>query len=367
MTKTSRSTLRRLAMCLLAAVMALALTACGDTLGPPPTTQSTAPAPAPAPAPTPTPTPAPAPSQALPFIFELYADYSAGTDYIVAQELGVIFTSERSAPAEPTLLELADHLSEWTGLDFALNDVYTDGTEVWVDWSPTSTLLAGPAGREFKKDFTFHDSVTLNWFMLDSLYRTILYYAPSSPYNTVYYSWGGGNPLSFPEMQGLEELPLDQPYYGSAYYTALYPPNPAQPPSHYVYEDSEYGVVLYYPDAFESLGYVNANGEMAFPLVADSRTTLRYWVVNNVYGETIGELMARTPAEDATEYTDGTAVGYGSEVNQMTGEVSDHAYFFLVDADHIFVVYITCQDLAEAAEWYQVLLEGGIFIEYANG
>lgn len=117
---------------------------------------------------------------------------------------------------------LADGLSEWTGLDFKLNDIaFPDEESVIVDWSKDSSFIAGIGDRAFKEGFHFYDAVSLNWFMMDSLAATL---KKNLEITAVYYQ-SDAQPLTFPNpedmaTQGLPELPVDQPYEGSAFFIA---------------------------------------------------------------------------------------------------------------------------------------------------
>jgi hypothetical protein len=128
-------------------------------------------------------------------------------------------------PASPSLIafHLADEMSAWTGLDFSLNDVTFGEDSVTVDWSKDSTLIAGLGDRAMKEEFRpyLDDAVSLNWFMMDSLAMTL---KKNLDVSTVYYCSEGG-PVTFHNLkdmmaQGLLELPMNQPYEGSAFLMA---------------------------------------------------------------------------------------------------------------------------------------------------
>jgi hypothetical protein len=155
------------------------------------------------------------------FSLTLYADLSGGGTEENIQTEDISLPLEDDAPASPSLIAfaLAGGLSEWTGLDFALNDVTFGEDSVTVDWSADSTLIAGLGEREQKAEFHFHDAVSLNWFMMDSLAQTL---KNNLDVSVVYYCSDGG-PVTFtnPEdmaAQGLPELPPDQAYEGSAFF-----------------------------------------------------------------------------------------------------------------------------------------------------
>lgn len=288
----------------------------------------------------------------------LYADRSAGLPFETVEELGLIETKEVKIKGAVTVEALADALSEWTGLDFTPNGVEVSGDDITIDWAVDSVMLGGDG--EPKEDFFFFDAVTQNWFMLDSLARTVHNNIMGS---TVYYSQNGGQPMGFEEMEGLEELPVDQPYYGSSYFALG--SVVINPFTHYSYADSENGLVLHYTDAFESLGYVDADGNMAFPLIEDSRTTLRYWVIPNTYEETAAELIDSLAVDDAVELDGNQVVAYGRFMDQLTGEWTDHALYYFVGQGWIAVVSIDCQSLDEASDWYSQIQAGAVYVEVA--
>jgi hypothetical protein len=155
------------------------------------------------------------------FSLTLYADFSGGSTEENIQTEDISLPSE-DAPVSPSLIAfaLADGLSEWTGLDFTLNDVTFDEDSVTVEWAMDSTLIAGLDDREQKQEFFMHDTVSLNWFMMDSLATTLK--NGNLGVETVYYCSDGG-PVTFPNPEdmadvGLPELPPDQAYEGSAFF-----------------------------------------------------------------------------------------------------------------------------------------------------
>lgn len=113
--------------------------------------------------------------------------------------------------SQPTLEELAKALTQWTGLNFSINKYSIDKDIIYVDWSKDSTLVAGIDNPVSSQEFNFIDTVSLNWFMMDSLAKSI---KKNFPIKTIYYSQDGGKPLTFDDGQGigLMLLPIDQPY-----------------------------------------------------------------------------------------------------------------------------------------------------------
>ena len=135
----------------------------------------------------------------------LYAVFSADE----VKEYPIEYTG-----AQKIAEELAIELSELTGLDFFITADNTD--DGWIiDWSADSTLIAGLDGREQKNDFFFFDADTLNWFMMDSLWRTL---TENLNAENIYYTMDGGKQLVFEELYPVNKFPSDIPYMGSDFY-----------------------------------------------------------------------------------------------------------------------------------------------------
>lgn len=151
----------------------------------------------------------------------LYADFANGFSIGAIREKQITLPVETES-ASPSVIAfaLAGGLSEWTGLDFTLNDVsFPTDESITVDWSKASTLIAGLDDREFKEGFHFYDAVSLNWFMMDSLATTL---KRNMEVTNVYYQ-SEAQPVTFPNpvdmaTQGLPLLPIDQPYEGSVFF-----------------------------------------------------------------------------------------------------------------------------------------------------
>jgi predicted small lipoprotein YifL len=155
------------------------------------------------------------------FTLTLIADKNAGSTSDSFLATSVISLPIEGEPASPSLIAfaLADGLTEWTGLDFTINDFIFDGDSVTVDWSADSTLIAGLDDREQKEEFHMFDAISLNWFMMDAMAHTL---RSNMDITEIYYSTDGGSvTFTNPEdmaAQGLSELPVDQPYEISAFY-----------------------------------------------------------------------------------------------------------------------------------------------------
>jgi hypothetical protein len=157
------------------------------------------------------------------FTLTLIADLSGGSTEEGLRQTKEITLPVEEQPASQYIIAttLADGLSAWTGLDFALNDVLFNVDNIIVDWSADSTLIAGLGDREPNPDFNLSDPVSINWFLMDSMAETLKY---NMDVSTIYYcSIGRPIPFTNPDdmaAQGLPELPVDQPYEGSAFFVA---------------------------------------------------------------------------------------------------------------------------------------------------
>jgi hypothetical protein len=154
-------------------------------------------------------------------LYTIIADFSSGNSDGRLEYLEVDITSPLGNDVIKAM-ELVGHLSEWSGLDFALSAVRFLGDGITVDWSKESTLLAGLGDRVQNEEFLFFDTVSLNWFMMDSLASTLRFNFPEI--EDVFYS-SDGQPLEFTNpgdmaAQGLPALPVDQSYEGSTFFVA---------------------------------------------------------------------------------------------------------------------------------------------------
>ncbi len=116
---------------------------------------------------------------------------------------------------DATIENLANGLSELTGLNFAINDATISGNNAVIDWSSDSTLIAGLGDTQQKDEFFVYENVSLNWLMMDSLYLTVI---NNFDVDNIYYTMNGGQPLNLPDMGTDSIFPLENPYYASPYY-----------------------------------------------------------------------------------------------------------------------------------------------------
>lgn len=137
----------------------------------------------------------------------LYSVFGSGD----IKEYPIEYTGDRK-----TAEELANELSELTGLDFNITATKTDDGLI-VDWAVDSTLIAGLGDREQKEEFHFFDHDSLSWFMMDSLCHTL---TENLDAENIYYTMDGGKELILDKMSPVKEFPSDTPYMGSEFYFA---------------------------------------------------------------------------------------------------------------------------------------------------
>jgi hypothetical protein len=122
---------------------------------------------------------------------------------------------------EVNVVSLANALSQLTGLKFHVT-AEIKGKNAHIDWAKDSTLVAGMGDTKANEEFHMFDAVSTNWFMMDSLEKTV---KKNLNIDKVYYSMNGGKTLEFKnaedmKAQGLPELPADSEYMGSTFYVS---------------------------------------------------------------------------------------------------------------------------------------------------
>lgn len=135
----------------------------------------------------------------------LYANFSNGS------EIGEIKTYEITCTGVLTVEDLAEALSELSGLEFLISAA-VDGDTITIDWSADCALFAG---GEPKDGFAFPSGEARCWFLLDSLWSTVM---KAFGTDEIYYTMDGGKALRVPEIAYPEEFPPDIPYLGSPFY-----------------------------------------------------------------------------------------------------------------------------------------------------
>jgi hypothetical protein len=140
----------------------------------------------------------------------LYVDFTCGGSDLALEQFELGYDGDLT----PEILLTG--LSDLTGLDFVADIVQAErGIE--VDWKKESTLIANLDDREQNEHFFFYDADSMRWFMMDSLYRTLLEnFRPPE----VYYTMDGGKALAFDELYPAGTFGLDMPYMGSSFYFA---------------------------------------------------------------------------------------------------------------------------------------------------
>ena len=147
----------------------------------------------------------------------LVADFSCGSEEPNRKEYTWRYDDGGNGPA---VMDMAAALSELTGLDFALLDVTAAGsTGMLVDWSPEGSLF-GMGEREQKEEFFLFDYDSTVWFMLDSLYQTIVRNIPAMRTKDIFFTMDGGKELALENLAYPGTFTLDTPYMGSAFYFA---------------------------------------------------------------------------------------------------------------------------------------------------
>lgn len=115
---------------------------------------------------------------------------------------------------ELTPEKLIEGLGSLTWLDFSAN-VTVDGKNYYVEWAATGSLIGGLGNKEQNPEFHIFDVDTLNCFMLDSLYYTLLKNFGDDI--SVYYKAEGKDVLDLTEqIPNLEVLSFEKPFLGSA-------------------------------------------------------------------------------------------------------------------------------------------------------
>ncbi|WMJ83773.1 hypothetical protein ACS3UN_11985 [Oscillospiraceae bacterium LTW-04] len=291
----------------------------------------------------------------------LYADFSAGS--ADAESMELIKSNEQTVSGDLTVEVLAQQLSEWTGLDFTITSAELSGDSVTVDWAANATLVAGLDERGQKEEFHFYDAESLNWFMMDSLARTI---KENLKVSTVYYSMDGGKPIALEDMTGLKELPVEQPYEGSAFFFAHVDNKGDDEVGQFTYRDEENQLLLSYPNDFSADAAVDENGDISFAS-QQGDSALSYWVIPNTYDEDAAAFIENSRAKEIEKLQGNVVIGKSETLNQETGEVSILANYWVVDTDRIVCVAIKCGSWEEVSQWYDSFKGGAVHIESVAG
>ncbi|MDR0433725.1 MAG: hypothetical protein LBH21_01515 [Gracilibacteraceae bacterium] len=276
----------------------------------------------------------------------IYADFTCANP--AADEKSAVRQYEINYAGELTPALLTGALSDLTGLDFFCTAEVSPGA-VRVDWNGVSTLIVGLDDRPQKDDFRFEDADSLNWFMMDSLYRTL---RANFADCEVYYTMLGGKPLI--TAGAGQKFPVDEPYRGGVYYLnaqedpAQTSPDggvPAAAPNRYI--DRRNNITFTYPNTFSLDGRVNSDtGRVEF-LSRQEDAVLSFWVEPNEEGETPQEFLDRLPQSDARitwpyDNSDTRVVIFAETASGPNGQQRGRAYQFVVQPERVIGVCVDC-------------------------
>ena len=269
--------------------------------------------------------------------------------------------------AQKTAEELAQSLSELTGLDFTITASQTEDGWI-VDWAADSTLVAGLDDREQKEEFFFFDYDSQCWFMMDSLWRTL---TENLDAENIYYTMDGGQELVLENLSSsINTFPSDVPYMGSGFYAAHDDVRGDEgstedgEASYNTYYDESTGLLLTYPDVFSSEGTLDENGKMNFYTLWD--TGMLFWIESNESGWTTDAFLETFDARARMELQGNVIIACG-EGTDAYGNVVPMAWYCVVDPGFIANVEVHCTDSDEADYWYEEFQNDAFWIENARG
>ena len=269
--------------------------------------------------------------------------------------------------AQKTAEELAQSLSELTGLDFTITASQTEDDWI-VDWAADSTLVAGLDDREQKEEFFFFDYDSQCWFMMDSLWRTL---TENLDAENIYYTMDGGQELVLENLSSsINTFPSDVPYMGSGFYAAHDDVRGDEgstedgEASYNTYYDESTGLLLTYPDVFSSEGTLDENGKMNFYTLWD--TGMLFWIESNESGWTTDAFLETFDARARMELQGNVIIACG-EGTDAYGNVVPMAWYCVVDPGFIANVEVHCTDSDEADYWYEEFQNDAFWIENARG
>ncbi|MDR1961124.1 MAG: hypothetical protein LBQ16_02445 [Gracilibacteraceae bacterium] len=289
----------------------------------------------------------------------IYADFSFGVPG--AEEKDAIRRYEFSYTGKLSLETLINELNRLTGLSFIVAGGVDAGV-ARVDWQTDSTLVAGLDDRAQKDEFHFYDAESLNWFMMDTLWRTI---TSGLGVTEVYYSMDGGEPLK--PFGSLRQCPADVPYMGSVYYqSSNEPPPPELPPvleedegplADNKYFDEQNRITLHYPGTFSLDGRVHPiSGHMEF-LSRQDDTVLSFWVEPNEDGETPKDFWTRHDGPNAQirwlyDNPNSGVIIFAHEAFDADERKRGYVYQFVVEEERIINIRVECAP-AMLEYWYE--------------
>jgi hypothetical protein len=137
--------------------------------------------------------------------------------------------------------------------------------------------------------------------------------------------------------------------------------------THNSWYDAEYELLLSYPNVFEPVGELDADGYMRFKSLQTEGVELVYWVTPNTYEETPADFMDRVNAQDMLELEGNAVIGKLDDMDQITGEHTLSVCYWVVDVDWIVNVSIACDTPEYADVIYNGLQNSDVFIENMAG
>ncbi|MDR1320899.1 MAG: hypothetical protein LBK56_05670 [Gracilibacteraceae bacterium] len=305
---------------------------------------------------------APAPQTAY-----IYTDFSAGDPG--GETGGAVSRYEIRYNGDLTPALLAGELTGLTGLDFSFTADVSPGA-IRVDWGNGSTLLGGLGGLTQKDDFHFADAASMNWFMLDSLYRSL---RANFADCDVYFTMLGGNPLIAPGAG--EIFPVDAPYMGSVYYVsgagdAGNPGDPGDPGDSgglsgtgefNRYFDRENNLTFSYPSEFSLDGRLNPVTERMEFTSRREDALLGFWVDSNENSETLQEFVDRVSRSDTQSRRlsgreNPWVILLAETVLSPAGKPRGQAYQFAVWPERVVNICVNCSP-DRLDYWYDLMEE----------
>jgi hypothetical protein len=264
-------------------------------------------------------------------------------------------SDELEFEGEPTVEDLADLLSEWSGLDYDLNDVKIKDNCAYIDWDDDASLLSDFDELDLNEGFYFDDLESLQWFMLDSLLQTIKL---NLGYDEVYFTMNDGEPL----MLVMIMLESDEPFLGSEFYEAHSDNVGDLEETSNTYFDQVNQLLLTYPTVFATEGIDDGSGTVNFASY-QSNAELTYSVNANTYNDSAMGIYVETEWEEAMLLEEKSAiVAIGKSYDYTTSTSKYYATYTFVSEEHIAMANINCENFEEASYWYDLMLAEEITI-----
>jgi hypothetical protein len=137
--------------------------------------------------------------------------------------------------------------------------------------------------------------------------------------------------------------------------------------NHNSWYDEEKELLLSYPNVFEPIGELDADGYMRFKSLQTEGVELVYWVTPNTYEYTPAEFIADGIYDDMLELEGNAVIGRFDDLYQETGEIVPTAYYWVVDTEWIVNVAIHCDTPEYRDVVYEDLQNSAVFVESVAG